>query len=566
MTKKGLRQNRVAALNISDLHTRIVPDQAVQTPPEDVDTNKRTSYLPLLSPCIREEASTPSSEQGSAQSQIPSTSTVRFAKQDMAPASQQQSESRKRSFEESPPVSPTNTSKKLSVEHCEPKANADGEPCNKRAKLPVVTLPNEIAHSLFTALGQSTLDLDNAEGRQYRAMSVPRNMQSNVTASTRAALVPPRIGGSASVANSSSSGAERRESVRAQQLALLASQARLASSGATSIGTALRAEKAMKGAVWKAVEGVQAARQARNSIAAGALTSATHARDTEEGAESASSSRTASPSKYTLSHDPTNAWSEVLTSPSVACSFLDSAKEVAHGWANGFYAYEKEWVDGALSKEKQRLTQERRATSEADAHFIRTPSSPPKSPTYVAPASSTEEDADDAKQRPRRKSFSEPPLATTDDIVEDVEEDTQQQQSASLSTHDRRDSVMIAPSSDPSSVTNAKRSLLAAQRRLSTAVTGNRGKLVDVLSNFASLIDSRKEGCHSLELLAHNARRLSAVQLPNVRQESLLAAVSPGKSSYNNIGRRDSNPFVVTDANSAASADSPHSTIIEPIG
>jgi hypothetical protein len=380
-------------------------------------------------------------------------------------------------------------------------------------------------------------------------------MRSQVDANTRAALVPPRIGGSASVANTPLSSGERRESVRAQQLALLASQARLASSGATSIGTALRAEKAMKGAVWKAVEGVQAARQARNSIAVGL-----HSKQDEEksvspsldseGERSATSSAAASPSKAALGRDPTSAWSEMLASQDAACSFLDSAKEVAHSWANGFYAYEKEWVDGALSKEKKRLLQEKRASSE-----IVLPASA-DSPTHVGP--DTEEEV-----LPRRKSFSEPPTGPKDETVDDEEHNLHQGgklNHVALAVPERRESVYIA-TSDSATVTAAKRSLLAAQRRLSTvtALPGNRGKLVDVLSNFASLIDSRKEGCHSLEVLAQNARRLSSVPLPAVRRESRVSFSSPTKSSLSNPLHENHH---YNDANSTASADSPRSVIV----
>ena len=268
---------------------------------------------------------------------------------------------------------------------------------------------------------------------------------------------------------------KRRASVRSRQLALLASQARLARSGATSVNTALRAERAVDGAVKRAVEDAQASRSAIQDEAGKG-----EGRIEEEDADANSEEE-----RFGVDlHDHTTPWSHALSTPQFANAFFSSASEVAHDWANGFYAFEREWAGDALRKERGRLRKDSSACKRR------------------------REDGNGERQSVSPKRTASQPVT-------------------------REVSPSLLPVRLPAaSVTSSHASLAAAGKRLSLSLpTRGRlknntdvvdredepgGKLVDVLSNFASLIEQRQEGCHGLERLAQDAKRLSTVHLPSV--------------------------------------------------
>lgn len=252
-----------------------------------------------------------------------------------------------------------------------------------------------------------------------RAMSVPQAIHSSIHPTFK---VIPRPSG------------RRRESGRAQQLALLASQARLASTGTSSVQTALRTEKAVKGAVVKVAEEARDARPV-----AGLLNESDNqmCQDTDQSEEKLQGA----PSGLT------STWYEALASPVATVSFFDTASQVARGWANGFYAFESRWVHEALGQQQNEVSDAERLT-----HTMRNTSTP---------------------------------------------------------VH-----MEINPPSDQ--VTDQ---LLGLEKVSQGKAPIGSGKLVDVLTNFAALMDSRKEGCRGLERLAQDARQISSSPLPPLNKD-----------------------------------------------
>lgn len=364
--------------------------------------------------------------------------------------------------------------------------------------------------------------------RQQRAMSVPHNLKSKL----HAAFATP------------DGAAERRGSMRAQQLALLASQARLASSGTTNVQAALRAERAVKAAVMTVVEDAQQSRQKqRASIALpskvgdGTEESAGNAaKERAQDEKGASSLTDVEPTDMldAAASDGTSAWSAALASPSSTTAFLQSAGEVARSWANGFYAFEKGWVGDALAEERHRSSAvESDAAPTELSRCVKSSSAPAAAPSH--------EHASD-------------PTATS------ASPSTDASSTFTTPTDEQVPSSTVTPAPSQSALGKPLKSsprtalLVAAQNRLSNAREGGRmslsgasgaaafpmpssgtgaldqqgeassatagGKLLDVLSNFQSLIESRTEGCHGLERLAADARLMSAAPLPLLQQES----------------------------------------------
>ncbi|UZJ52377.1 hypothetical protein CBS101457_001697 [Exobasidium rhododendri] len=287
---------------------------------------------------------------------------------------------------------------------------------------------------------------------------------------------------------------DRRASVRSHQLTILANQARLARTGASSFTSALRAERAVEGAFQDVVRFAQDSKSTFPGIKEKGDSVDTKMGEDKKaklhnGADDDAGSSLQNPSKI---------WRSALSSPQTASAFLHSASEVAHDWANGFYAVGKEWAGDALQKEKRRLSENeigrKRAREGEDEEEEREASSSTAAP--IRPPS------------PKRTA-SEPSKKEGSPF------------------HDS------SPSGHPPS---PRSSLVAAHKRLSTSLPsvptlessrssgtgGEGGKLVDVLSNFVELIEQRKEGCHGLERLAQSARRLSTVQLPSVIVDSLM--------------------------------------------
>lgn len=470
----------------------------------DSDTPGRKSYLPLVSPCVDEGAGQsagrpPKRRRLSTPTALPSTVGGYFDLQGPPKERDVEMKSKQRSDQTA----------SVPVDESDPEHKQEpiqGDRKQERTRIPVIELPDEIAHPLFMALQSS---MGKPSTRQYRAMSVPRNLRSKAHPFSSSHLL-----GSGS-ASGTSTPRERRDSMRAQQLSLLASQARLASTGTTNVHTAMRTEKAVKGAMWKAVEDVQA-RKARGDASA-AIASADEADDAEGRQSECDSEKKAeepsSPIKVESIQDPAAAWSQALADRKSATSFLRSARDVAHDWANGFYAFEKEWVGDALQREQKKLDEEGQG---AASSLSQTENSP-----VFGPDLSTE------SVLGRRTSLSAPPAIERGDGQNELIPMTDEKREYADATE--------AMASSSSSVTTARLTLMEAQRRLSLAPEqveiGGRGKLVDVLSNFATLIDSRKEGCHSLEKLAQNARRLSSVQLPTLRLDGHFPATVTGSGS-----------------------------------
>lgn len=414
-------------------------------------------------------------------------------------------------------------------------------PTAKRARIPLVSLPDEIGHPLMRAIEQSmNADQSNIKigesststtshtttTRQHRAMSVPRNLRSKIHPVTALMVANRRPSSSTSSTtnnqNSTSSSndpiseRQRRNSVRAQQLSLLASQARLALSGTSNVNTAIRTENAVKGAVIKAFNDVQARKQ-RESIS---NLNPSSPLQSERGEDIVSPIRennipaeqNASPSSRinTAIRDPTETWSEALQNAKTATSFLDSAKEVARDWANGFYAYEKEWIGSALQKEQSKIIEEEGEEVQSRNEIGR------RTSLSAPPTSAKEEES----------------TITDKDMVIPVEPTKGGSNESSISNY------TIGQKGVDSNLIPTRRSI---------EFSNGGGKLVDVLSNFATLIDSHKEGCHSLEKLAQNARRLSAVQLPNVRfDNSATSTATTTIGSMSAVSSDAGSPMSVT--------------------
>lgn len=472
---------------VSQLRTESQPDK--KTNQSAILTPSRTAYLPLVSPSIEEDGL--SKEQNGlkrSREQEPA-SYFNIKKQETT-------------------TNDTSSSAILSDEDEEvstPKA--------KRTRIPLVRLPDEIGNPLMRAIEQSmSVDPSSKNGessssvqnmtRQHRAMSVPRNLRSNVHPVTALMIANRRpstnnqAAPAAAAATDVTSERQRRDSVRAQQLSLLASQARLALSGTSNVNTAIRTENAVKGAVMKVLNDVQA-RKHRESISGLTATNSgsTSPISTVQSERGESSSPAKESNKDVANdqiispqrlRDPTATWSEALQNAKSAVSFLDSAKEVARDWANGFYAYEKEWIGTALQKEQSKLDNEKN------------------------------QEQDSRNNVGRRTSMSAPPVSAQE------EESTLTDKDMVIPVEPMKESDEATPNY---TTTSSKLLNSIPQKVIDSAVIPTRtiefgnggGKLVDVLSNFATLIDSHKEGCHSLEKLAQNARRLSAVQLPTVR-------------------------------------------------
>lgn len=411
-------------------------------------------------------------------------------------------------------------------------------PTAKRARIPLVSLPDEIGHPLMRAIEQSmNADQSNIKigesstsstsqtttTRQHRAMSVPRNLRSKIHPVTALMVANRRPSSSSSTTNNQTSTSndpiserQRRNSVRAQQLSLLASQARLALSGTSNVNTAIRTENAVKGAVIKAFNDVQA-RKKRESISNFNPSSPLQS---ERGEDIVSPIRennipaeqNASPSSRidTAIRDPIATWSEALQNAKTATSFLDSAKEVARDWANGFYAYEKEWIGSALQKEQSKIIEEEGEEVQSRNEIGR------RTSLSAPPTSAKEEES----------------TITDKDMVIPVEPAKGGGSNDSISNYTIGQKVVDS-------------NLIPTRRSIEFSNGG--GKLVDVLSNFATLIDSHKEGCHSLEKLAQNARRLSAVQLPNVRfDNSATSTATTTIDSMSAVSSDAGSPMSVT--------------------
>lgn len=416
-------------------------------------------------------------------------------------------------------------------------------PTAKRARIPLVSLPDEIGHPLMRAIEQSmnadqsnikigessasTTTSQTTTTRQHRAMSVPRNLRSKIHPVT-ALMVANRRPSSSSTTSSTTnnqtstsndpiSERQRRNSVRAQQLSLLASQARLALSGTSNVNTAIRTENAVKGAVIKAFNDVQARKQ-RESIS---NLNPSSPLQSERGEDIVSPIRennipaeqNASPSSRidTAIRDPTATWSEALQNAKTATSFLDSAKEVARDWANGFYAYEKEWIGSALQKEQSKIIEEEGEEVHSRNEIGR------RTSLSAPPTSAKEEES----------------TITDKDMVIPVEPTK-----GGGGSNDSISNYTIGQKVVDSNLIPTRRSI---------EFSNGGGKLVDVLSNFATLIDSHKEGCHSLEKLAQNARRLSAVQLPNVRfDNSATSTATTTIGSMSAVSSDAGSPMSVT--------------------
>jgi hypothetical protein len=269
---------------------------------------------------------------------------------------------------------------------------------------------------------------------------------------------------------------QRRASMRSQQLALLASQARLARTGATSVETARRAERAVEGAVRQVVKEAQAG-----------VSNMTISRESSDDTTSPQTdSKEVSPTdsigeKQSTTVEIPNgafAWSDALANPHRATAFLSSASAVAHDWANGFYKFEEEWAEDALKKERRRMS-EHQVGDKRQVDQIDLEAAPSPKKTVSAP--STREAS---------------PAAENEDV------DAPQSVRSSLVAAHKRLSASL-PSVPTSSSSKAKS-------------TESGGQLVDVLSNFASLIGQRKEVCQGLEKLAQDAKSLSNVPLPSI--------------------------------------------------
>ncbi|PWN31836.1 uncharacterized protein FA14DRAFT_158647 [Meira miltonrushii] len=441
-------------------------------------TPSRTAYLPLVSPSIEEDGFSTDQNGLKRSREEGSGSYFDINKQES---------------------STTNTSRSAILSDEDEEASI---PTAKRVRIPLVSLPDEIGNPLMRAIeqsmsvdqsyknGESSSSSAQQNARQHRAMSVPRNLRSKVHPVTALMVANRRPSAANSQASAdATSERQRRNSVRAQQLSLLASQARLALSGTSNVNTAIRTENAVKGAVMKAFNDVQARKQRESISGSSSPLSNVQSERGESGSPVKESNKdivgdqNPSPKRMEAIRDPTATWSEALQNAKSATSFLDSAKEVARDWANGFYAYEKEWIGTALQKEQLKLDDEKVQQEESRIG--------------------------------RRTSLSAPPV-------------TAREEESTLTDKDMVIPVepMKAAEDASSNYTASKAAVNAIpQKVVDSAVIPTRsidfgnggGKLVDVLSNFATLIDSHKEGCHSLEKLAHNARRLSAVQLPPVR-------------------------------------------------
>lgn len=499
----------LAAKMMHNLPPVFSPDNS----PPLTGSTSRKHYLPLISPVLTEDSDRPfdfSRRRGSTPSLQKSSASQYF--EDLR--------KRRRGSEISTQAAESTSTEKETSVNMEQKA---GEMRSAR----FAELPTALAQTIIRALG----DQARATLLKKRTMSLPSSAPAF---------------GLAHGLKEEEEERQRRASMRSKQLALLASQARLARTGASSVQTALVAERAVKGAIQEVVEDLQASKISKKT--------AIKVEESEESEGNGSSSSSGESKQITPTSDksersdssektpedgdqvpnavvaPGGMWSQALASPQAATAFLASASEVAHDWANGFYKFEGEWAEDALRKEQLKLseTQSTRKRQREGEDVDDTPLSTPRAQAIRL----------------------QPPEITLNSKSATPESREASPANAPSEMIPLTNKVTIAvPPSLPSS--SARSSLMAAQKRLSMSmpvvpiskpVTSAQegGQMVDVLSNFVDLIEQRKETCHGLEKLAQDARRLSTVQLPSIASamatkqkidEELVVSETEGESS-----------------------------------
>lgn len=414
-----------------------------------MNVSNRTAYLPLISPAPTDE------DKGFDFSSHRRGSTPTLAK---SSASQYFEELRKRRRTSETAATAATASQPVFVHERESQSTGK-----------FAELPSSIAQSILRALESqakaSTSALDSSTLKK-RTMSMPSARPDDDLEMGR------------------SDKKQRRASMRSHQLALLASQARLARTGSTSVHTALLAERAVEGAVRQVVKEAQAGNKELCDIGAEQATDSGEVSPTDIGDKSA-------PAVAEMK-DAAAAWSDALSTPHTATAFLSSASAVAHDWANKFYRFEEEWAEDALKKEKRRVSEyhvgaKRPRREELFGQVVADSEDGSASPTKIASAPLTRETS---------------PVAAAADGTPTPDAST------------------AAPQSVRSSLVAAHKRLSASLPAIPTTSTNTPseggGQLVDVLSNFASLIGQRKEVCHGLEKLAQDAKSLSSVKLPSL--------------------------------------------------
>lgn len=428
----------------------------------------RRDYLPLISPAPTEEGRQ-FDFSGSRRGSTPSLTK--------SSASQYFEELRKRRRTSESAFTPTQEQQQLP-------SFANQEHSEKTSRF--AELPSSIAQSILRALESQAKATSGAIGSislKKRTMSMPASASEVFSGSYSEHRDP----------------LERRASMRSQQLALLASQARLVRTGATSVHTAIRAERAVTGAVKKAVEDAQISKGVNvevDNVEESTLAQEDPSRENvtkADGVVVKSVVEGQGQGRGTNSTDSSQAWSEALASPQSTTAFLNRASEVAHDWANGFYRFEEKWAEDALQKEKRRLSEHHTSSKRPRIEDLLDQSG-------AGAGAAAAEKVDQNGPSSPRKGASSPPSRET------------------------------SPNAKPNTISEAlipaslRSSLVAAHKRLSaslptmsaTSSVHEGGQLVDVLSNFVSLIEQRKETCHGLEKLAQDARRLSTVPLPSI--------------------------------------------------
>jgi hypothetical protein len=437
-----------------------------------MNTISRTAYLPLISPALTEEDKTfdfSSQRRGSTPSLAKSS------------ASQYFEELRKRRRTSETAATAATSNQPVSMHERESQSTGK-----------FAELPSSIAQSILRALesqAKASTSVLESTTLKKRTMSMPSARPDEDLEMGR------------------DDKKQRRASMRSQQLALLASQARLARTGSTSVHTALLAERAVEGAVRQVVKEAQAGNLNKDLSDFAAA---------EQGSDSDEISPTDVGEKPTSSvaemQVSAAAWSDALSTPHTATAFLSSASAVAHDWANGFYRFEEEWAEDALKKEKRRMSE----------HHV-------------------------GGKRPRREEL-------LNELAAEFEDGLASPKKVSSAPSTREVSPIasdVTPTPDTNAVApmSVRSSLVAAHKRLSASLPAipttssstpseGGGQLVDVLSNFASLIGQRKEVCHGLEKLAHNAKSLSNVKLPSIASalshQSRIEEEDADEDDYNN--------------------------------